>query len=208
MAKEVIYIDIEQLRTNSHQPEGRTEPSKMKTLTASIKREGLQYPILIFKRDDGTYEVIDGHRRLAVLRAEKHEKVPCIVADGNPDQIFAAVNATVRAVSGLEWAYIFVEGGPLPKGVTKNNLEALAKLIGNDGIRDMIARGVQPGVYQGARRVAKYIYGGQTTDDKVREIVQWLINHKQMSNCLAVINQNQSADTILDALRNDGPVKY
>src|SRR5215207_9273598 len=69
--KVVEYIPLEDLHENPANPPSRMDPSQTKGLVKSIRNDGLQYPILVSRRDADQYEVIDGHRRLAVYRADK-----------------------------------------------------------------------------------------------------------------------------------------
>lgn len=205
MAQKIVeYLLTDLLYPNPANPPSRTDLGNLSSLTKSIRGDGLQYPILVSKDGEGRFQIIDGHRRYTVLKSDKHETVPCIVADGNAGHLYAMVNGTAKPLTGKDWAYVFISpGGRVPNGVTHNNLKRLAQLIGNDGIRWMADEGLSPGVYQTARRVAKYVDGNADNDERLTEIVKWLIRNRQTAACLAIINNQQDAAMIGHAIKND-----
>jgi ParB/RepB/Spo0J family partition protein len=54
----------------------------LESLQGSIKRDGLQEPIFVYKNDDGKYCVIDGCRRLAAVKEMGWNRVPCMIKQG------------------------------------------------------------------------------------------------------------------------------
>lgn len=53
--------------------------SNIDTLAESIRQNGLQEPLLVYAKEDGTYEVYAGHRRLHATRdILKWKQVPCL----------------------------------------------------------------------------------------------------------------------------------
>lgn len=203
--KTVEYIPMGYLNANPSNPSERSQEGGIRSLVKSIREDGLQYPILVSKRSETEYEIIDGHRRWAAYKGDHHDEMPCIVAEGSSSHLYTIVNGLSKPLTGKDWAYVYVNGGQVPKGVTGNNLVALSRLIGNDGIRDMAERGMAPGVYQSARKVAKYVYG-EITDDKLAIIVDWLIKLRQTSNCMSSINNGRSAEAIKVAIESNKPV--
>lgn len=204
--KVVVYIPTSHLSPNPANPPARMEPSNIKSLVKSMRTDGLQYPLLVSRVGEEQYQIIDGHRRYAVLEADKHETIPCIVADGNAAHLFATVNANSKPLTPKDWAIVFVTGGQIPPGQTANNLQKLSQLIGNEGIRRMTECGLSPNTYQVARRVSKYI-GMQQENEELTRIVQWLIDHRQTSNCIGVMTSQQPPTLIQDALNENRPVK-
>lgn len=205
--KRVEYIPIAQIHATPSNPPSRMQPGGLKSLVKSIRADSLQYPILVSRQDEDSFQIIDGHRRYAVLKGDGHEMIPCIVADGNSAHLYAVVNGTAKALSAKDWALVYVTGGQVPNGVTKNNLEKLAQLIGNDEIRAMAESGTSPGVYPVARRVSKYAYDTVTDTELLAKIVRWLIRNRETSNCLGVIINSQPAHFIRDAVEQDRKVQ-
>jgi ParB/RepB/Spo0J family partition protein len=73
ITKEMMTLNVNEIRTNPHQPRGYFDEGKMVILTDSIKEGGLKTPIEVVwdKRDDGKKATLkDGERRLrALIRA-------------------------------------------------------------------------------------------------------------------------------------------
>lgn len=204
--KEVVYLQLDQLQENKHQPRSRTEPHNLRDLITSIRRDNLQYPILVSQAPDGAYIIIDGHRRAAALRSDGHDMIPCIIGEGPIDHLFAVVAGTQKKLSTLDWATIFVNNGEVPTGVTKNNLTKLRDAIGVEGIKDMIERGVTPNVWNTARSVVRYAFDGD--ESELKPALEWLIRHKQAMNASTIITNKQSRDLIIRAIKDDQPIRF
>lgn len=69
-------ISVDKLITDEHNREygGTTELATVKTL-------GILQPLLVTENGDGTYLVLDGHRRLLSAKGCGLKKVPCEVVD-------------------------------------------------------------------------------------------------------------------------------
>ncbi|MDI6698099.1 MAG: ParB/RepB/Spo0J family partition protein [Candidatus Saccharicenans sp.] len=62
-----------------------TEDTGLEDLTASIKDKGLLNPIIVRRRDDGTYELIAGQRRFLACQRLGWESIPAIIRDITDD---------------------------------------------------------------------------------------------------------------------------
>lgn len=86
-------IEIEKLYPGVFRPQSWLDehPLFMKLvdeLKKSIIEEGLKYPLCAVNlKDDGTYEVTSGNRRLIALQEIKAKIIPCIIAN-KPAQKF------------------------------------------------------------------------------------------------------------------------
>lgn len=89
------------------------EESSIQTLARSIKRDGLTDLPLVRKLDDGTWQMISGHRRLAAYRMLSETdgafaKIPCRVIEGITDSqavtLLHTANYFVRALTVTERA--------------------------------------------------------------------------------------------------------
>ena len=59
-----IVVDLERY---CHRDKKSLEPEAYEPLKNSILQEGLRHPIEVFRRPDGTYGVVTGHRRYYVV---------------------------------------------------------------------------------------------------------------------------------------------
>ncbi len=84
--EEVLYLPLDLLVPNSDQPRQKFDDESILELAASIREQGVIQPILAEARNDGTYMLIAGERR---LRASKHaglSKVPVLVRKISPEK--------------------------------------------------------------------------------------------------------------------------
>lgn len=106
----VMYVDVETLRMNPHNPKVRTNPEKLSELEASISKIGIFYPIYI----NENYEIIDGHRRYMSLVSLGEVKVPVMFADEEDGVVFREINTNAKpmTISQFEDVYmsIFSDG--------------------------------------------------------------------------------------------------
>ena len=62
----VVEIELERLRGFVNHPFKVQADSQMIELQESIKKYGILNPLIVRPRQDGTYEIISGHRRKAL----------------------------------------------------------------------------------------------------------------------------------------------
>ncbi|MEM4154796.1 MAG: ParB/RepB/Spo0J family partition protein [Candidatus Caldarchaeum sp.] len=77
----VMMVDVRLLRRSSYNPRMVQDPEKSRMLLESIRRIGVQQPLLVIPAGDNSYEVLDGGRRLAAAVEAGIYRVPCIVLE-------------------------------------------------------------------------------------------------------------------------------
>jgi len=75
-------ISISKIKPNSYQPRTHFDPEELKSLTDSIRKEGVLMPILVRPSGDG-YELIAGERRWRASQAAGLLKIPAVVREVN-----------------------------------------------------------------------------------------------------------------------------
>lgn len=75
----VLEIDPNQIQVNPHQPRKSFHSADLENLINSIRVHGIMMPLVVTKKDDGSYELIAGERRLRASKTIGLEKVPVIV---------------------------------------------------------------------------------------------------------------------------------
>lgn len=94
-------IEIDKLYPGVHRPQSWIDEHPLfvkliNKLKKSIEEEGLRHPLCAVNlKDDGTYEVTTGNRRLIALQEIKAETVPCVVAC-KPGQEFIPQGKVLR----------------------------------------------------------------------------------------------------------------
>ena len=67
-------VPLDQIRSNAYNPNS-VAPPEMKLLYQSIKEDGYTMPIVCYKLEDGTYEIVDGfHRCQSMASTIRHNR--------------------------------------------------------------------------------------------------------------------------------------
>lgn len=81
----VLYIKVEEIVKNPHQPRKIFEESALFELAESIRACGIIQPLSVRRLKDGVYELIAGERRLKAAKLIGLGEVPAIVLDVKGD---------------------------------------------------------------------------------------------------------------------------
>ncbi len=82
----MFHVSPKDIDVNPEQPRKVFTKEAITDLTASIKEHGILQPLLVTEKDDGTYELIAGERRLRCSMDLGLTTVPVVLRTGNPDQ--------------------------------------------------------------------------------------------------------------------------
>lgn len=77
---ELKDIDIDSITIPKHHP--RSDFGNLETLQGSLRRDGMQEPVLVYEIDPGKYGVIDGVRRLKAALEMGWKQIPCLIKKG------------------------------------------------------------------------------------------------------------------------------
>ena len=92
-----VDIDIRAIYPFENHPFKVLDDEKMDELVDSIKANGVLTPVIVRPDDEGTYEMISGHRRLHAAERAGLTKVPAIVKEmTNDDAIIMMVDANIQ----------------------------------------------------------------------------------------------------------------
>ena len=90
-------IDVRAIYPFENHPFKVVDDEKMDELVESIKGNGVLTPVLVRPDDEGTYEMISGHRRLHAAKRAGLVKIPAIVKGmTNDEATIAMVDANVQ----------------------------------------------------------------------------------------------------------------
>ena len=84
---ELVWLKVEELKTNPQQPRLSFNDKQQEELTESIKNHGILQPILV-RFNNFEYELIAGERRLRAARAAGLEVIPAFVRDVDDQNSF------------------------------------------------------------------------------------------------------------------------
>lgn len=85
-AEKVEYIDIDKIKDFPNHPFKVVNDDKMQELASSIKEYGVILPIMVRPKEDGTYEIVSGHRRKMAAQIAGLKDIKCIVKDLTDDE--------------------------------------------------------------------------------------------------------------------------
>ena len=82
---EIYRINIDQLHPHPDNPFGVRNDTAMQELIESIKKNGVLVPAIARQKDDGSYELISGHRRKKASELAGLDSMPVIVLNLDDD---------------------------------------------------------------------------------------------------------------------------
>lgn len=85
-AEKVEYIDIDKIKDFPNHPFKVVNDDKMQELASSVKEYGVILPIMVRPKEDGTYEIVSGHRRKMAAQIAGLKDIKCIVKDLTDDE--------------------------------------------------------------------------------------------------------------------------
>ena len=81
----IVYININDIKTNENQPRKNFDENKIAELAASITEHGIIQPLVV-RRNKSGYEIVAGERRWRASRKAELKEVPCIIRDFDDEQ--------------------------------------------------------------------------------------------------------------------------
>lgn len=75
----LVSLPLSQIRQSPFQPRREFDERELMGLADSIRKNGIIQPLCVRKREDGSYEMIAGERRLRAAKFAGLREVPCVV---------------------------------------------------------------------------------------------------------------------------------
>ena len=92
-----VDIDVRAIYPFENHPFKVLDDDRMEDLVESILENGVINPVLVRPDDEGTYEMISGHRRLHAAKRAGLQKIPAIVKEmTNDDAVVAMVDSNMQ----------------------------------------------------------------------------------------------------------------
>ncbi len=79
LGEKVEYIPVGNIAVNPLQPRYRFDDHELEDLKRSIDQHGLLQPLVVNVRDDGSYQLVAGERRLRAVKQLGWREVPCVI---------------------------------------------------------------------------------------------------------------------------------
>ena len=82
----VSMIPVKEIENFPNHPYQVREDEEMLNMAESIKKFGIIHPVIVRKKENGSYEMISGHRRKFASELAGLETIPCIVRELTDDE--------------------------------------------------------------------------------------------------------------------------
>lgn len=97
LSNKVIYVSVDEVFPNPHQPRKEFTKESLEELSSSIKSYGVIQPISVRKKNDDFYELVAGERRLRASKMAGLEYIPAIIVKMNDED-----SAVVALIENLQ----------------------------------------------------------------------------------------------------------
>jgi len=195
-------LDIENIRTPNSQPRKIFSDTAIEELAESIREKGILQPLLV-RRQNGSFELIAGERRLRAAQSIGMDEVPAIVMDSMSDlesyQLALIENIQREDLTPLEEAEAYsrlLESGSLSK-------DDLAKKVGKN--RSTIANSVR--LLALPDEVKEMINSGKISAGHARAILSVEGEGKRIEIAHQIADSNLSVRAIEEIVYNTKPRK-
>jgi len=127
--KDIIYINIDNIRPNPYQPRKHFNKTSLEELCESIKQYGVIQPINVRRITNNNYELVAGERRLRAASMAGLKEIPAIVVNVNDND--SAILALIENLQRENLNYL-EEAEGYSNLIIEHNLtqEELARRIG------------------------------------------------------------------------------
>ena len=92
----LVYLAIDKISKNDAQPRQNFDEDALKSLSESIKQNGIIQPLCVRKNNEGGYTLISGERRLKAASMAGLRKIPCVLTEA--DERSSALLAIVENI--------------------------------------------------------------------------------------------------------------
>jgi ParB family chromosome partitioning protein len=205
---EVVRLALHQLREPRHAARVEIDDEELASLAGSIRELGLIQPLTVTPCDDGTFEVVAGHRRLLAARMVGLMEVPCVVERDAErlDAVKMHENLERAELKPLEEAQFYVELyerlGDVDKvaaTVRRSRVHVenrMALLGGYDAVREALAAGkITLGVAEAFNKlisaddVPYFLESATRSGCNVRQARDWVAQANARRQLLATVPQ-------------------
>lgn len=203
----ILWVGVETLTAVPWNAERRVTRRSLVALMRRISEEGFEAfrPILVSR--DGF--IGDGHRRWMAAKYLGYQRVPVVFTDKTREDLWAGNNG-VKPLGARDWLAAAVMGGVDAPPLTKNQIEQLSIILGDEGMQYLVDRGVSPDIYKTVWKVGQHC--NRTTTKFLRQTTYWLIKHKMVNKvkrAIYVADDEQPIDPriLSKAIEEDRPLQ-
>ena len=219
LPQEVLLSDIE---SSLVQPPSRTSEKALNSLQLELCASGiLTFPVVAKIPGFKKYVAIDGHRRLAVLKALGHEKAYVVLFEADSraeaEAMFARMNAVHVRIYGRDhffaWSHACdrdMQLASMPRSIAAH-IKTLVKILGVTEAVDLGKQRVDPSNAQKAYVAFNFINTKcKTPPPPMKVIVRWIYKHKAALDVFVAAQSGQGkiAQRLRRAILADEKLPY
>ena len=164
-------LDIRAIYPFENHPFKVIDDEKMDELVDSIKANGVLTPVIVRPDDEGTYEMISGHRRLHAAERAGLTKIPAIIKEmTNDDAIIYMVDSNVQREEILPSEKAFAYKMRLDAMRRQAGRPGNSSLVGNNSSRDRSSQELAKQVGESKNSIFRYV----RLCDLIPEFLDWM----------------------------------
>ena len=171
--EKIQKIPITEISSFPKHPFKVKDDEKMFETVESIKEHGVLVPAIVRPKDDGTYEMVSGHRRKRACELAQIEKLPCIVRDLTDDEatiIMVDSNLQREQILPSEKAFAYkLKLDAIKRQAGRPKKENSRQAVGNFESADIVGKENS----ESGRQVHRYI----RLTELIPELLQFVDNH-------------------------------
>jgi len=100
-------IPIDEISNFPNHPFKVLDDEKMIETVASVKKHGVIFPAIVRKKEDGSYEMVAGHRRKRACQIAEITEMPCLVRELTDEEATILINVQREKILPSERAFAF-----------------------------------------------------------------------------------------------------
>lgn len=192
-------VAIKSLKVAPWNPPKRIK--NLSNLSRSIEEVGLLYPILVTEK----MEIVDGHRRLAVLREMGATEVRVIPVKGDQATLFAEVNSTGHSITGNDAIQIYMVNPAALTQHMRTRIESCETIIG----RPLLERMAKEGMSLTSWYLANKIHDAAEMEDEalLKDTMKWMLRYRCYRLAKRALSEGVEPGKIIAAIRRNKPLR-
>lgn len=195
-------ISLSLLDKAAHNPPYRTK--NVKELAESMTKHGQIIPVVVVPHKN-RYELIDGHRRVAVAEQNEWPTIKALIIDSKDKYgLYADFNFTAKKLTGADALYIWLNRPSAVHLKLQKKIEQAEKALGRERLERMCQARFGVALFFKSWMIADYC--SFTAPTSVCKVVDWLMACRCQRKVVAMMLDNVSPKVLIKAMHNNESV--
>lgn len=193
----VHLVPLKDIKLAKWNPASRVSEKRLVDLRLSVDDLGLYYPLLLDKQKN----LIDGHRRYAVIKSFGWKRAPCITIDEPHDASYGSVQLTQQRLTGHDRIGVYLIEPKALMGKQRARIKYVEDSLGHWALELLYKTGQTTTVFVSAQRAIKYVEGHLD----MPTLFKWIVKHR-MTMVHILLKGGMSPSTLIQAVKKDKPI--